>query len=129
MQNLLEIFKSIGNISPENEKELFNAIQRVEVPAKTVLQEQDKTSNKIYFVEKGSARTFYYKDGKDITYWNPEFCLKRDMNATIWILQGLIAFVFLFSGFHKAYFDEKRKVYLNGSLSLLVFLNFWEQQA
>lgn len=29
------------------------------------------------------------------------------MNTTIWILQGLMAFVFMFSGINKAYFDEK----------------------
>lgn len=28
------------------------------------------------------------------------------MNIIIWILQGLIAFIFLYSGYNKAYFDE-----------------------
>ena len=28
------------------------------------------------------------------------------MNTTIWSLQGLIAFVFMFSGINKVYFDE-----------------------
>ena len=32
------------------------------------------------------------------------------MNTTIWILQGLMAFVFMFSGINKAYFDEKTLV-------------------
>ena len=32
------------------------------------------------------------------------------MNTTIWILQGLTAFVFMFSGINKAYFDEKTLV-------------------
>lgn len=32
------------------------------------------------------------------------------MNTTIWILQGLISFVFMFSGINKAYFDEKTLV-------------------
>lgn len=32
------------------------------------------------------------------------------MNTTIWILQGLMAFVFIFSGINKAYFDEKTLV-------------------
>ncbi len=54
---------------PENEEALLNAIEHKNYPAKTILQDQDKISNKIYFVEKGIARTFYYKYGKDITYW------------------------------------------------------------
>jgi CRP-like cAMP-binding protein len=69
MQNLLETFRSIGNLSPENEILLLNAIKKVEVPAKTILHEAGKICDSIYFVEKGIARTFYYKNGKDITYW------------------------------------------------------------
>jgi len=69
MQNLIETFRTVGNLSRANEAALLGAIERVECPAKTILQEQDKISNRIYFVEKGIARTFYYKDGRDITYW------------------------------------------------------------
>lgn len=32
------------------------------------------------------------------------------MNLAIWILQGLMAFIFLFSGINKAYFDENTLV-------------------
>ena len=32
------------------------------------------------------------------------------MNTFIWILQGLMAFIFLYSGVHKSYFDEKTLV-------------------
>lgn len=32
------------------------------------------------------------------------------MNIIIWILQGLMSFVFMFSGINKAYFDEKTLV-------------------
>ena len=69
MQNLIETFRKIGNLSQENEERLLSAVQRIECASKTVLQEQDKVCDSIYFVEKGIARTFYYKDGKDITYW------------------------------------------------------------
>ncbi len=69
MQNLIETFRRIGNLTTDNEKVLLDAIERKQYPSKTLLQDQDKTSNKIYFVEKGIARTYYYKDGKDITHW------------------------------------------------------------
>lgn len=69
MQNLIETFRKLGKLSQENEKALLSAIQRIECRPKTLLQEQDKICNRIYFVEKGIARTFYYKNGKDITYW------------------------------------------------------------
>lgn len=69
MQNLLKTFRRIGGIRLKNEKVLLNAISKKEYDAKTLLQDHDKISNKIYFVEKGIVRTFYYKGGKDITYW------------------------------------------------------------
>lgn len=69
MQNLIGTFKKIGNISEDNETALMSGIRKVEYAPRTILQEQGKISNKIFFVEKGIARTFYYKDGKDITYW------------------------------------------------------------
>lgn len=69
MKNLVETFRKIGGLSKENEKELLKVIKRVEYNSKTILQAKNKISNKIYIIEKGIARTFYYKDGKDITYW------------------------------------------------------------
>ncbi|MFC4635311.1 cyclic nucleotide-binding domain-containing protein [Dokdonia ponticola] len=41
----------------------------MECEAKTMLQEAGKVANKIYFLEKCLARTYNYKDGRDITYW------------------------------------------------------------
>jgi len=32
------------------------------------------------------------------------------MNTTIWVLQGLAAFIFMFSGLNKSYFNEKTLV-------------------
>ncbi|MBW1298982.1 Crp/Fnr family transcriptional regulator [Aquimarina litoralis] len=69
MHNLLQKFREIGNLSKENEQILLSALERVECPAKTNLQKVGKVCDAIYFVEKGIARTYYYKNGKDITYW------------------------------------------------------------
>lgn len=69
MENLLEVFRKIGQLSRENEAVLLAAIVRKAVPAKTILQQEGATSKAIYFVERGIARTYYYQDGKDITYW------------------------------------------------------------
>ena len=69
MHILCETFRQIGNLTGEAEAALFSTIERKEYPPKTILQDQDKISNTIYFIEKGIARTFYYKDGKDITHW------------------------------------------------------------
>ena len=34
-----------------------------------LLIKQDRIAHRIFFIEKGSARTFYYHDGKDVTSW------------------------------------------------------------
>ena len=69
MKELLQVFANIGQLPQGSEIKLLSAIQQRSIPAKTVLQEAGMVSNQIYFVEKGVARTYYYKDGKDITYW------------------------------------------------------------
>ena len=69
MQLLIEKLSIIGKVSPVQQSALMAAITRKEFAPKTILQKTDQVANKIYFVEKGIARTFYYKNGKDITYW------------------------------------------------------------
>ena len=68
MQNIIDVFKQVGGLSSENEKILLNSINSTTVPANTILQMQGRISDKIYIVEKGIVRTFYFKDGKDVTY-------------------------------------------------------------
>ena len=68
MKNFMDIFKKIGGLSPENERILLGSIKKKSFPPKTILQKKGKVSNKIYIVERGIVRTFYYKEGKDITY-------------------------------------------------------------
>ena len=46
---------------------------------------------------------------KEFESLDPNF-VKKIMDTVIWILQGLIAFVFMFSGINKSYFDEKTLV-------------------
>lgn len=69
MQNLIDTFRKIGQLKPESEQALLSSIEKKTYPPRTLLQDQEKISNKIYFIEKGIARTYYYKDGKDITHW------------------------------------------------------------
>jgi len=69
MQGLLDIFRKIGELPPSQETALLEAVVRKEYPAKTILLQQGQICHKIYYVEKGIARTYYLKDGKDITYW------------------------------------------------------------
>jgi CRP-like cAMP-binding protein len=47
----------------------FNDLfRREEIPAKTVLLDEGKVAQKVYFIEKGCLRLSFNKDGKDITF-------------------------------------------------------------
>jgi hypothetical protein len=61
MKNLMNTFQKICKLSKENEKVLFETIQYVHCEAKTILQQTNHICESIYFIEKGIARTFYYK--------------------------------------------------------------------
>lgn len=45
-----------------------------------LLIQQDQVAHRVYFIDEGSARTFYYHDGKDITSW----MYREDQLMTCW---------------------------------------------
>jgi CRP-like cAMP-binding protein len=55
-------------LSPEMEVEINNAFKREEFPRNHKLMQPDNFSQKVYYFEKGIGRTFYIKNGKDITH-------------------------------------------------------------
>ena len=60
---------------------LFN-IEEVEVlsiPSKTILLEEGKILDKLYFIRKGCLRFFFYNEGKDITF---QFFFEGDFVAS-----------------------------------------------
>lgn len=54
-------------LSPEGMNAFMPLVQQLLVPKGHILVKPGKTSTNIYFIQKGFARIFYYKDGKDIT--------------------------------------------------------------
>ncbi len=52
----------------ENEKVLMSSIKKVSFRAKSILEKEGKVSDKIFIVEEGIVRSYYVKDGKEITY-------------------------------------------------------------
>ena len=48
--------------------EFENSFKEKEIPSKTILLEAGKISNYIYLIKKGCLRTWFNKDGKDITF-------------------------------------------------------------
>lgn len=69
MKQLIESFGEMAMLSKEAEEIFTNSIVKKEFKKKELLCEEGKVCNQLFFVEKGVARTFYYKAGREVTYW------------------------------------------------------------
>jgi CRP-like cAMP-binding protein len=70
MAELAQLFKFLNGFNPimaKSKETLKNICFEVNLPKGNELQSIGHTCKTIYFVEKGLARIYYYKDGNDIT--------------------------------------------------------------
>ncbi len=67
MQSLFNFFKKYNPLSKEAEKAISEISKIVEVTKNTDLQPIGHTCKTIYFIKKGVARIYYFKDDIDIT--------------------------------------------------------------
>lgn len=65
----ISYIKQYIDLSPEAEKSINDISSATEVSKGELLLEEGKICNKLYFIEKGAIRTFFYQKGKDVTYW------------------------------------------------------------
>ena len=69
MNLLMEYIKYYVSLTPDAEQDILNAFKVNEYPGgKTILQKGD-ICNKLYFMLKGTSRTFFYQNEKDVTTW------------------------------------------------------------
>ncbi len=66
---LLSVINSIIKVSESLQHRLESIIQEDNYPKKHILLNEGQIERKIYFIKKGFARAFYYKDGKEYTSW------------------------------------------------------------
>jgi CRP-like cAMP-binding protein len=65
--SLFTYFRRIENLSTEAEKAILPLCKRVKSERNTILQPIGHSCKTIYFLEKGMARIFYFKEHVDIT--------------------------------------------------------------
>ncbi|ASK31428.1 cyclic nucleotide-binding protein [Chryseobacterium sp. T16E-39] len=67
--NLMIDESKMNTVKPslESMMAVFAKITKDELPRNSILVKPESVSEYIYFIEKGAARVFYYKDEKDIT--------------------------------------------------------------
>lgn len=66
-QNLIHYFERITNITVQSKQEISKLATLRQFKKNEIVQQPNSTCRTIYFVNKGIARIFYYKDGNDIT--------------------------------------------------------------
>src|SRR3569833_1567225 len=69
MKAFIEALKQISPLSDTAIDDFSAAIEEEELPKGHLLIKAGTVCNYIYFIESGLSRTFYYKDGKDVTDW------------------------------------------------------------
>ncbi|MCE7041609.1 Crp/Fnr family transcriptional regulator [Dyadobacter sp. CY312] len=69
MNPFLEYLNSIVPVNEEVQMAISNITVRRELPENTLLFKQGDICKEFHYLEKGIARVFYYKDGKDVTAW------------------------------------------------------------
>jgi signal-transduction protein with cAMP-binding, CBS, and nucleotidyltransferase domain len=63
------LFSHLPPLSPESKQAMENILQTFEYKKNEIILKEGSTCHYLYFVASGATRTFYYKDGKDITDW------------------------------------------------------------
>lgn len=69
MEEFIKYIKQYINLSIEAEKDIFNLALLENASKGHLLLKEGKTCERLYFIEKGTVRTYHYQDAKDITYW------------------------------------------------------------
>ena len=69
MDKFFQTVSQFTHLSAESKQEFSERLKISEFPKGHILLQQDKICNYLYFVDTGLARTFYLKDGKDVTDW------------------------------------------------------------
>lgn len=67
MKELIEHFQRLTKVSDDLEKELISRSIPITVNKGEFLHKADSTCKKTYWIKKGLLRTYYLKDGKEIT--------------------------------------------------------------
>lgn len=67
MNGLLDLFQKIYPLPGEFSTDLHSYAVEKEFPRKTLLLKEGKICNEVYFIVKGLARAFYFKNDTDVT--------------------------------------------------------------
>ena len=69
MNPFFEVISQIAPLSVASQEALTACLKKNVLPKGHILVKKELVCTELFFIEKGLARTFYIKDGKEITEW------------------------------------------------------------
>jgi len=69
MTSFFDTVSQLTHLTPEGKDALASVLTLKEAGRGEVLLNVDSVCNYVFYIESGLTRTFYYKDGKDVTDW------------------------------------------------------------
>lgn len=69
MDKFFQTVSQFTKLSADSIQELSSCLKRFEFPKGHVIVKQNTVCDYFYFIERGLTRTYYVKDGKDVTDW------------------------------------------------------------
>jgi CRP/FNR family transcriptional regulator, anaerobic regulatory protein len=67
--SLLKVISQIYPVSAALQNDLVQTLKVETIPKKTILLREGEVFQRMYFIEKGLARAFYFDEGKEHTSW------------------------------------------------------------
>jgi CRP/FNR family transcriptional regulator, anaerobic regulatory protein len=115
MQDVINILESLGTISDAAKVSLQKRVVKKECPKNHLLLKEGKICRHLYFITQGCARSFYYKDGKEITSWFAfetdavtsmySFVSQKPSFENIEILEESVLYAISFDNLQKMYLE------------------------
>ena len=82
METFISFIKQYITLSKEAEESITRLALKEYYSKGDLLLEEGKTCQRFYYLSSGSARTYHYQNGKDITYWiYPESSIITSWNS------------------------------------------------
>ena len=69
LNNIKEFITQFEQLSEEELNSLYESLKEEHLKKGDFLIREQQKSNYLYFLQEGSARAFFYKDGKEVTTW------------------------------------------------------------
>jgi CRP-like cAMP-binding protein len=111
MDSFFQAISLLTSLTTESKQAIALVLKKRELPKGHVLVKQNTVCNYVYFIEKGLTRTFYYKDGKDVTDWISaensfavsiiSFITRQSDRRIIELLEPSILWAFHYNDFEK----------------------------